>query len=269
MAKSLGVFLSHNKEAGVDATLLETVANYWDGRSDGYCRDTLAELDSPRGRAWKALLLEYAPTALGTRLKVLDAGTGPGFLALIMAGCGHTVTAVDYTAAMLEKARINAAKRHQLIEFKQMDVQGLDFDDNGFDLIITRNLTWNLEQPEKAYGEFHRVLRPGGRLLNFDANWYLYLFDSQLRRAFTMDRQNARQYQYPDHCAPATARIMEAIAEKLPLSRVHRPQWDATALKDTGFKKLIIEFDVGHRVWDEIQKVNHASTPLFMIAAEK
>ena len=44
--------------------------------------------------------------------------------------------------------------------------------DNTFDMIVSRNVTWNLEHPDRAYYEWMRVLKPGGVLLNFDANWY-------------------------------------------------------------------------------------------------
>ena len=62
---------------------------------------------------------------------------------------------------------------------------------NAFDVIVTRNLTWDLPHPESAYREWHRVLRSGGILLNFDANWYRYQFDSFAREAYDEDRVNA------------------------------------------------------------------------------
>lgn len=58
-----------------------------------------------------------------------------------------------------------------------MDAQNLTFHDNMFDVIVSRNLTWNLDSPAKAYREWYRVLKPGSILLNFDANWYAYLYD--------------------------------------------------------------------------------------------
>lgn len=246
---------------------MEEVDSYWTGRAQAYCKSNSVELNSIRSKAWKTLIEAYAPPGKG--LRVLDVGTGPGFLALIMAGCGHHVTAVDYTGAMLENARMNAARCGREISFLRMDAQSLSFDDQMFDLVIARNLTWNLEAPQEAYGEFFRVLCPGGRLLNFDANWYLYLFDAGAKKNYDRDRQNAKSRNYADHNAHRAAGIMEAIARDLPLSRVRRPEWDVKVLKDTGFTDLIIELDIGEHVWDEVQKVNFASTPMFMIAAEK
>ena len=68
--------------------------------------------------------------------------------------------------------------------FWRMDAQKLDFEDNTFDVVISRNLTWNLEHPDVAYREWVRVLKAGGRLLNFDANWYGYLYEEEQRKAY-------------------------------------------------------------------------------------
>jgi hypothetical protein len=62
---------------------------------------------------------------------------------------------------------------------------------------------------------------------------------------------------------------MEDIARNLPLSRKHRPEWDVQELLQIGFKKIIIEMEIGKRVWDEAEMVNYGSTPMFMIGAEK
>lgn len=43
-----------------------------------------------------------------------------------------------------------------------MDVQNLAFQDETFDLVITRNVTWNLEKPVQAYKEILRVLKIKG-----------------------------------------------------------------------------------------------------------
>mgnify|MGYP000482475991 FL=1 len=47
----------------------------------------------------------------------------------------------------------------------------LEYEDESFDVVITRNLTWTLPDVDKAYKEWHRVLRKGGVLLNYDANY--------------------------------------------------------------------------------------------------
>ena len=223
--------------------LLRKVEGYWAGRAHGYSQSNAAELCSEKAKVWERLIQRQVPA--GKTLRVLDVGTGPGFLALVMAGCGHRVTAVDYTEAMIEEARRNAQDLNLDVDFMQMDAQDLDFDDQTFDLVVTRNLTWNLKAPRDAYQEFYRVLCSGGRLLNFDANWYLYLFDDLARDGWEKDRENARIMGYPDHCRSDRARVMESIAGDLPLSRIHRPEWDVQTLTGLGFSQLSIEPDIG------------------------
>lgn len=249
--------------------ILAKVENYWDNRSDGYSEVNLAELNSYKVDIWKDLINQHKPLVIGRKLKVLDIGTGPGFFAIAMASCGYDVTAIDYTDAMLYQAKQNAGHYQNSIKFMQMDAHHLNFEDNTFDLIITRNLTWNLENPEGAYQEWHRVLAPGGRLLNFDANWYLHLYDDQKRAEYQADRQNSEKSGVTDHYIHTDTRMMEEIAKNLPLSRTMRPQWDAAVLINTGFTKITVEQEMGKLVWDQEEQINYASTPMFMIVAEK
>ena len=79
------------------------------------------------------------------------------------------MTAVDYTQEMLDTAKRNAGNLCERISFYKMDAQNLEFEDDVFDVVISRNLTWNLKDPKRAYEEWCRVLKPGGKLLNFDA----------------------------------------------------------------------------------------------------
>ncbi|MBV7276225.1 methyltransferase domain-containing protein [Clostridium sp. PL3] len=249
--------------------VLEKVEQYWSKRSDGYCEVNLQELYSFKREAWTDLINEYAPKVSGRKLKVLDIGTGPGFFAIIMASCGYEVTAVDYTDAMLQKAKKNAGIYKNNINFKRMDAHDLEFEDNTFDLIVTRNLTWNLQKPSEAYREWHRVLAKGGRLLNFDANWYLHLHDSEKRKEYERDRENTLEKGFEDHYTCTDINAMEDIARNLPLSKICRPEWDAKELLSIGFKKVMMEMEIGNRVWDEVERVNYGSTPMFMIAGEK
>ena len=52
-----------------------------------------------------------------------------------------------------------------------MDAEAPDFPDEEFDVIVSRNLTWTLPDAEHAYQEWFRVLKPGGVMINLDANY--------------------------------------------------------------------------------------------------
>lgn len=63
------------------------------------------------------------PDRCPEEIRVLDVGTGPGFFAIILAELGYQVTAVDYTASMLEEARHNAGALAKHIHFQQMNAE--------------------------------------------------------------------------------------------------------------------------------------------------
>ena len=150
-----------------------------------------------------------------------------------------------------------------------MDAQKLDFPDGYFDVVISRNLTWNLECPEQAYAEWMRVLKEGGRLLNFDANWYHHLFDEEKRAAYEADRNKVSSLGMHDDYTCTDIEAMEAIARQVPLSHIQRPEWDRQILKQLNGIQIQLDEKVWQRVWCEAEKVNNGSTPMFMVACTK
>ncbi|MCR5136189.1 MAG: class I SAM-dependent methyltransferase [Oscillospiraceae bacterium] len=245
---------------------------YWTGRASGYSEVNRAELATGQRQKWSRCLHEELSRQIPGRssgpLRVLDVGTGPGFFAILLCELGCDVTAIDLTPAMLEEAKKNAGELAGRIRFMEMNAEALEFENASFDAVINRNMIWNLPHPEKAYSEWVRVLRPGGLLLNFDANWYAYLFDDEARAAYCQDRINSAERGVGDQNIGENFDVMEDIARRVPLSRIRRPEWDLAALDSLG---LSAEADrqVWERVWSEEEKLNFASTPLFMVRAVK
>ena len=75
------------------------------------------------------------------------------------------------TPEMVVNAKKLAKEEQVEPTFLVMDAEKLEFEDASFDMVISRNLTWTLPHAEEAYQEWKRVLKPGGILLNFDANY--------------------------------------------------------------------------------------------------
>ncbi len=247
--------------------LLQEIESYWTRRAESYSALVNAERACGSERRWMDVLAENLPR--GRALRVLDIGTGPGFFALALAKRGCDVTAVDYTQAMLDKARENAGEYRGRITFARMDAQRLGFGDDSFDAAVTRNLTWNLENPQRAYAEWRRVLRPGGVLLNFDAGWYSYLYDDEKREEFRRDRQTVAELGVRDFNDYPEGAVMEDISRNLVFSRLRRPQADIWMAESAGFSSVTVDPNIGERVWDEEEKINYVSTPLFMLKAIK
>ena len=250
-------------------TLSEEIRSYWTDRAGGYSRVNQEELQSVQKDRWKQVILEQLPGQRKEEVRILDIGTGPGFFAILLAEEGYQVTAVDCTEEMLCEAKKNAGKYAGRIQWYRMDAQNLLFEDESFDYIVTRNVTWNLEYPKEAYAEWHRVLKPKGRILNFDANWYAYLYDEKKKRGYERDRQNAKVNQVEDYYEGTDIIRMEQIARQVPLSPVMRPEWDLRIMKKIGFLSCWTDRHIGERVLSEAEKINYSSTPVFMICGEK
>ena len=245
---------------------------YWTKRAPRYSQVNQVELKTGQRAVWKDTLdsriRAHFPSRPRGEIRVLDIGTGPGFFAIILTELGYRVTAVDYTQAMLEQARENAGSLAGQIDFLRMNAEELSFPDGSFDVVVSRNLTWNLRAPGKAYGHWARVLKENGLLLNFDANWYRYLYDAQAEAGHRADRENVRQSSAADDTAGTDVAAMEAIAQQAPLSGHNRPEWDLKALGRLGLR-VSAERDIWKQVWTETERINNASTPMFLIQAAK
>ena len=262
------------KEAeDMEQELLQEIASYWGTRAEGYSEVNEKELAGSQREAWLHVLEEQFPEKKKEEMKILDIGTGPGFFPMILSEVGYTVTAVDYTEEMLEKAKENLGKYTKYglerVTLQRMDAQNLEFADETFDVVISRNLTWNLEKPEQAYQEWMRVLKPGGVLLNFDANWYGYLYDEEKKEAYEADRKKVEEQQLDDHYLCTDIDRMENIARQVPLSAMERPTWDTKVLESLGVCSIQTDSEIWKRVWSEEERLNYASTPMFLVRAEK
>lgn len=207
---------------------LEQIRQYWNSRAEGYTLSNREELeDEHRIFLWE----QQIRRALNGRIcrHVLDVGCGPGFFSVLLARLGYEVTAVDYTENMLAEAWKNAVHYGVDIDFRRMDAQKLDFEDGIFDLVISRNVLWNLEQPEQAYREWLRVLKPNGTVMNFDGNFYYYVTDAEYGDRTRWEHK---------HMQGINANSIDRIGEHLPMARRLRPEWDVQELQKLGAKEV-------------------------------
>jgi ubiquinone/menaquinone biosynthesis C-methylase UbiE len=239
----------------------------WDEYADGYSAKIQKQMDDFHRNAWGELLRAHMDK--NCPLDVLDVGTGPGFFPMILSAEGHRVTGIDFSASMLKEATKNKAKQAVSCVFLQMDAAQLKFADKSFDLVICRNVTYSLAEPELAYREWMRVLRPNGKLLIFDANWFHFLFNPEEKRKIDA---------FLDEYHEITGKLHETYEKEVelffdhvitrPLSRVKRPDWDCCFLESLG-AQVTSDSTVGKRVYTEREVYFHTPTPLFLIEAIK
>jgi SAM-dependent methyltransferase len=97
----------------------------------------------------------------------IGAGTGYFSLNLLRAGVVGRATCTDISPGMLDTLRSNAASLgvDHRVETQACDAESLPFPDAAFDLVVGHAVLHHLPDLDQAFREFHRVLRPGGRLV--------------------------------------------------------------------------------------------------------
>lgn len=97
---------------------------------------------------------------------VIDLGSGAGndcFVARHETGPEGKVLGIDFTPAMIKKARLNAEKLgYNNVEFRQGDIDDMPVSDNMADVIVSNCVLNLVPNKPKVISEIFRVLRPGG-----------------------------------------------------------------------------------------------------------
>ena len=239
----------------------EKIAAYWTKRSDSFLEQRRAELHSPLADRWMEEIRKYLPEneSENGRLKILDVGCGTGFFTILLAKQGHQVTGTDLTPDMIANSRILGEEEHVTCDFQVMDAEHLSFSDESFDVVISRNLTWTLPEAAQAYKEWIRVLKPGGLLLNFDANYGATNF---------AETSGLPENHAHNQLGNSLMQECEDIKRQLPISSYIRPAWDVEELGKLGVEQLSIDLGISKRVYKEKDEF-YNPTPMFVIGAKK
>lgn len=231
------------------------VKEYWNERAGSFRVQREAELKSGQHKIWEQELLSHLTGK--DSLKILDVGCGCGFFSLLLAENGYRVTGIDLTENMILEGRQMAAQRGMEVVFLQMDAENLLFADETFDTVVSRNLTWTLPHPARAYEEWLRVLKPGGLLLNYDAEHARYHFSRGLEGEKAHEMLSRGQM---EEC-------ME-IYGMLPISGWKRPDWDTVCLRQLGCAKVEADQTIGKRLFLHEDQFS-TPYPVFRIKAVK
>jgi ubiquinone/menaquinone biosynthesis C-methylase UbiE len=98
--------------------------------------------------------------------RALEIGAGTGYftLNLMQDGVIGVATCTDISPGMLETLEGNASALGLDVETAACDAAELPFADESFDLVLGHAVLHHLPDLDRAFGEFHRVLAPGGTL---------------------------------------------------------------------------------------------------------
>lgn len=126
---------------------------------------------TPDVAAQRAELLRALQPRAGER--VLDVGSGPGFLVESLAdelGESGFVAGVDISEPLLDYARTHCAHADR-IEYRHGDATALPYPAASFDAVVCSQVLEYIDDVDTAIAELHRVLRPGGRVAIMDTDW--------------------------------------------------------------------------------------------------
>lgn len=242
--------LSSSNEA-----IKEKIVDYWTERTSSFSDLRCKEFFSEKKDLWLVEIAKHLPSE--KPLNILDMGTGTGFFCFLLGQLGHNTTGIDLTESMIDKARELSKQLQIQADFHVMDAESPDFADGRFDVLISRNLTWTLPNLEKAYNNWHRLLKPGGLLINFDADYQHQQPDSQLptnHSHATMSKELVAKHEH--------------IMRELSITQVpQRPAWDKEILEKAGFRNIEIDPSPWERIY-AIKDELYNPVPIFCITAQ-
>lgn len=262
-------------KGGLGNILEQEIKRIWEVDADHYdelVKNALYD-DRHLTNAWAEMILSWAPR--GERLEILDCGTGPGFLTISLGERGHHVTGIDISENMIEKAAENVRNAKVNAELFVMDCQETDFPDERFDMVVSRALTWTLSDPPKAYREWKRLLKKGGRLIILDSNVFLHLYDEERKTRFEqLDRRAKQERGHGIFSRGDEEDFFKSIKKDLFMSSKNRPLWDLGYLMEMGFSNVFAVPNIGGIVpdpakADDIDRELSDLRPMFLVGAQK
>ncbi len=143
---------------------------YWNAQAASFDDAPDHGLTEPAVRAaWRELLLPLLPAAPAS---IADLGCGTGSLAVLLAAEGYTVSGLDLAEGMIERARDKAGAAQLAVDFTVGDASRPPWPTGSFDVALCRHVLWALDDPAAALRQWLRLLRPAGRLIVIEGQWW-------------------------------------------------------------------------------------------------
>ncbi len=126
----------------------------------------------PTAKEVIAILNQMRTNSLETYGRILDLGTGPGYLPIEIAKRVHNfhIDGIDPLLKLIKIARNNAIRSgvSDRVHFEVGDANKLRFEENSYDIIVSTGVFHELKNPIKVLDECYRVLKPEGEVFIHD-----------------------------------------------------------------------------------------------------
>lgn len=143
----------------------------FDKQADQYARDR----EGAKQKLWRQNLLSHAK---GDVLE-LAVGAGANFPYY---PSGVSVTAIDISKAMIEKAQHSAVRNRMNVEFICSDMENVDFEPHKFDTIVSTLSFCSYEEPLALLKKINRWCKPDGHILLMEHGISSYPIVSSIQR---------------------------------------------------------------------------------------
>ncbi|MEM9358038.1 MAG: methyltransferase domain-containing protein [Pseudomonadota bacterium] len=142
--------------------------------------------------------------------RILEVGCGSGLFLNLLAeavGSDGTIRGLDVSMDQLAVAHENCRPYRQ-IALQLGDILQLPYSDEEFDAVMSIQTLEFIEDLDCAVRELLRVLKPGGRFLNFATNWGTVFWNSNNKeRTAAMIAAGSQQARYPNLPAVLPGRL--------------------------------------------------------------
>ena len=127
---------------------------------------------TPKGKIrldiiWRDLVLALPAIENGKKLRILDAGAGLGYMAGMLADCGHELVLCDVSDEILKQAEQHLSQNHPQATYRLINsaVQELKTHiDEQFELVLFHAVLEWLAEPREALVQLMDLIKPGGYL---------------------------------------------------------------------------------------------------------
>jgi len=136
------------------------VAKYWGGNAERWTKLVRMGCDVYRECVLGPPFLEILGDVRG--FNGLDVGCGEGYSTRLAAKKGAVMTGVDVSEVFVRHAKEAEEQERLGITYTVGDATRLAFEDGGFDFVMAMMSLMDVQKPEEAIREAHRVLKRGG-----------------------------------------------------------------------------------------------------------
>jgi len=218
-------------------TLRDEIRDYWSARAPTFDEQVGHEIFSEAERqAWRELFLRHLGPGGGRR--ALDLASGTGVISHLLDGLGFHVTGLDWSEAMLARARAKAEARGARIRFIAGDAERTLETPESYDVVVTRHLVWTLIDPEAAFKEWHSLLKPGGKVFIVDGD---FVSDTLVKRMIRAFERLTGKTSPASHTPDVMRETHERILRQVYFSKGARAGEVANLLRQAGFVGITVD----------------------------